>query len=68
MSRDTRPANNTVYIASEELKFGPEQTCVAGAGYFPMYDSSLRLTAHRSLRSRWELPAWFHPEGRPPTL
>lgn len=62
------PTNNTVYVASEELKFGSVETGIPGAGYFPSYDPSLRLTASKAPRSCWELPAWFHPDGRTSVL
>ncbi len=53
---------NTIYLAA--LAGGRPD-----AGIFPLLRESLVLTAPGSLqRSRWRLPAWFHPEGRKSTL
>jgi hypothetical protein len=32
-----------------------------GAAAFPKYKDALRLTCPGMYRSRWKLPAWFHP-------
>ncbi len=61
-------ATNTVYLASEELTLGLKNIGIPGAGYFPIYEPSLRLTAPNCSRSRWDLPAWFHPDGRASVL
>lgn len=45
--------NNTLYVAR-------------AAGVFARYDDRLRLTREGAPRSRWSLPAWFEPCGRPP--
>lgn len=45
--------NNTLYVARR-------------AGVFARYDDRLRLTRAGAPRSRWSLPAWFEPRGRPP--
>jgi hypothetical protein len=51
------PPHNTIYIADEQ----------GGAGIFPTFRPDLQLTAPEGRhRSRWRLPADFHPNGRVP--
>ncbi len=45
--------SNTLYVAR-------------AAGVFARYDDRLRLTREGAPRSRWSLPGWFEPRGRPP--
>lgn len=52
-----RAKNNTLYVSSRVVDGG------IGAGTFDSYRSALRLSAEDHRRSRWQLPAWFSPEG-----
>jgi len=59
---------NTIYTSTEKLTLRNIETHSAGAGAFNQYHESLCLTAAGQLRSRWRLPAWFHPGGKNSTL
>ncbi len=50
-------SNNTLYVGAAGG---------LGTGVFARYDDRLRLTRPGERRSRWSLPAWFEPRGRPP--
>jgi len=51
---DGRGRNNTIYVARNNLTFAQD---LPGAGYFPKYSDSLRLTkAFCQKRTHWELP------------
>lgn len=50
--------NNTLYVSRPVGDGG------IGAGTFDSYRRALRLSAEDQGRSRWQLPAWFSPEGR----
>lgn len=54
--------NNTLYV-SRSVANGR-----IGAGTFDRYRPALQLSADGNRRSRWELPAWWHPAGRPSAL
>jgi hypothetical protein len=55
--------NNTVYVASEELRLDEQRTGLPGGGEFQHYDAGLRLTAPGSKkRSIWHLPLCFYPK------
>ena len=56
---------NTVYMSTEKLELPHVPTTVAGAGTFRRYRESLCLTANGQSRSRWRLPKWFYPGGKP---
>lgn len=58
-----RPSN-TLYIARNRLSLPTNHKEIPGAGVFPRYTTSLRLTALGASRSVWRLPAWFHPHGK----
>lgn len=60
--------NNTLYVAKERLTLDRVDTGVAGAGVLPRYDARLQLTKPGAARSRWSLPAWFHPGPARPAL
>lgn len=60
--------NNTLYVAKERLTLDGVDTGVAGAGVFPRYHARLQLTKPGAARSRWTLPAWFHPGPDRPAL
>ena len=66
--RGDRGANNTLYVAANELRLRGERIDAAGAGLFPRIDASLVLTAPDSDGpSRWRLPSGFFPSaGRVP--
>lgn len=64
-SREPHP-RNVLYLSTDRLVLPqcsiPE---IPGAGTFPQYSDSLRLTAPNSAHpSQWKLPGWFNPEGR----
>ncbi|MHB8252786.1 MAG: Nmad3 family putative nucleotide modification protein [Acidiferrobacter sp.] len=54
-------ANNTVYLATRQLKIGNTCTQVAGAGVFNCWSPLLQLTAPGQSRSVWQLPGWMFP-------
>jgi hypothetical protein len=54
--------NNTLYV-SRSVANGR-----IGAGTFETYRPTLQLSAGGPRRSRWQLPAWFHPNGRASAL
>ena len=58
-----RRGSNVIYQAAETLSL-PGCQVLAGAGLFPGFYPSLRLTADGRTRSHWSLPPWFHPRGR----
>lgn len=67
MKNSEHMTQNTLYVARERLTLDGVDTDVPGAGVFPRYDDRLRLTKPGASRSRWSLPAWFHPgPDRPP--
>jgi hypothetical protein len=55
--------NNTLYVAPRYSRFRPET--LHGGGRFVHYAEALRLTTPCNGRSKWSLPRWFHPDGRP---
>jgi hypothetical protein len=63
-----RGARNTLYIASEQLTLDGSVTTCPGAGFFPLYQKKLCLTAKGRLRTHWRLPRWFYPDGDKPPL
>lgn len=56
-------SRNTLYIASEHSNFRPDSV---GGGIFSRLEEGLCLTMKGQSRSKWQLPAWFYPEGRTP--
>ena len=65
--RGDRGANNTLYVAANELRLRGERIDAPGAGLFPRIDASLVLTAPDASPSRWRLPPGFFPDfGRVP--
>lgn len=54
--------NNTLYVSRSVADEG------LGAGTFERYHPALQLSAEGHRRSRWQLPAWFHPVGRESAL
>ena len=63
-----RGANNTLYVAANELRLRGERIDAAGAGLFPRIGASVVLTAPDSEGPlRWRLPSGFFPSaGRVP--
>jgi len=62
-----RSANNTIYIASSELRINGLSGKYSGGGIFRSIRPNLVLTAsNQKRRSLWNLPACFDPEGRQP--
>jgi hypothetical protein len=60
-------ARNTLYVASAASGFGARLPF--GAGLFPRYLDTLRLThSDADRRSTWALPAWFMPGPHRPAL
>ncbi len=59
--------NNTIYIASKDLKLPGLRKRIPGAGIFDKFAPHLQLTdLNARTRSQWELPGWFYPAGRTP--
>ncbi len=54
--------NNTLYVSRSVEDGG------VGGGTFDSYRRALRLSSEDHSRSRWQLPAWFSPEGRASSL
>ena len=54
---DHSAKNNTLYVSRAIGEGG------IGAGTFDRYQRGLQLSAGGPRRSRWQLPAWFNPEG-----
>lgn len=64
-----RYAQNALYLSSPTLKIGARSLPYPGAGVFKQFSPVLQLTApSANTRSLWELPRWFHPDGRSSAL
>jgi hypothetical protein len=63
-----RSANNTIYVAADELRLGATNTGLPGGGVFERYSPALQLSAPGRSRSWWRLPAWFAPSADRPAL
>jgi hypothetical protein len=61
-------SNNTVYLATPQLRIGNTYTKVAGAGIFRQWSPLLQLTAPEQNRSVWLLPGWMLPANGQPAL
>ena len=58
--------NNTLYVAPPQSSIKPDAP--HGGGRFTKMADALRLTTPgEKSRSRWSLPRWFYPNGRPAT-
>lgn len=55
--------NNTLYAATEKSAIRPDSPF--GGGRLSHFNRARCLTAPNVGRSKWELPSWFHPSGRP---
>lgn len=59
----SRGPNNSLYVAADELVIDGVTTGLPGAGRSAEFQPPLQLTAADStLRSVWQLPAWFDPK------
>lgn len=64
---ETYRALDSVYVATDRLRVPGVTPALPGGGIFGLYRPELCLTAPGHTRSRWRLPAWFHPgETRTP--
>ena len=63
-----RDANNTLYLASDELTLNGKPTGLPGASAFEHYRPDRVLTAPEGPKSRWAIPEWLMPDGERPTL
>ena len=63
---DEPMTKNTLYVARERLSLDGVDVGLPGAGVFARFDDRLVLTRPGASRSRWSLPSWFAPRGRPP--
>jgi len=60
-------SNNTLYVASDRLRFPGLRRPLAGGGVFPRFTESLQLTEPGQPRSFWRFPECFSPrEGQSP--
>lgn len=59
---------DSIYLSTDELRVAGSSLGLPGAGLFRQFDRNLCLTAGGKTRSIWELPAWFHPDGRATSL
>ena len=66
--RRRQPLNpDSLYIARAKLNLPGVN--LPGGGVFSQFHEGLRLTdPDKKQRSRWRLPAWFHPANRPSAL
>ena len=54
-----RDANNTLYLASDELIINGKPTGLPGASAFEHYRPDRVLTAPEGPKSRWAIPDWL---------
>ena len=54
-------ANNTLYLAGEELRLADLSLGIPGAGTFPFATDLLRLSAEGDRTSLWRVPPWLNP-------
>lgn len=64
----TMAVNNTLYVASSNLRLPAVPGTISGAGVFPRQSPVLTLTATSQSRSHWRLPGWFYPTAGRPAL
>ena len=66
--RGDRDANNTLYVAADELRLKDDRVSVNGAGLFQHIEDDVVLTAPHSKKvTLWQLPSAFYPsEGKVP--
>lgn len=67
MGANWRSENNTLYIASRQIRLSHFRKRIPGGGMFEHFSQSLLLTAEGRSRTIWRLPRWFYPvSGKPP--
>lgn len=60
------PANNTIYVSSDQLVIDGKWTGHSGGGTFNKFAPSRQLTHPAAPgRSTWQLPSWFYPFSSP---
>lgn len=55
---------DSIYVAASRINLPNAVIDKPGAGMFRRFHLALRLTAPGSSRSVWQLPTWFHPNGK----
>lgn len=55
---------NCLYLATPQIKLPGISITAAGSGVFQQFHPRLTLTHPNATRSLWQLPDWFHPQGR----
>ncbi len=63
-SREQHSRLDSLYVSTDCLQLPGLDGNLPGGGIFTRADDTLRLTCPGTLRSTWQLPPWFHPEGR----
>ncbi len=58
-----KAANNSVYVAYNQLNLGNQPQPWPGAGVFARCQQNHKLTADHHTRSLWQLPPWFRPRN-----
>jgi Nucleotide modification associated domain 3 len=64
----TIAVNNTLYVASKNLRMPSVSGSMSGAGVFRTQSPIRTLTAPAQGRSLWRLPGWFYPTAGKPAL
>ncbi|MBB3046901.1 hypothetical protein FHR99_001137 [Litorivivens lipolytica] len=60
---------NTLYVARRQLELPGLTDALPGAGCFPRFKPTLKLTAPKARTvSQWRLPRWFYPSQDKPPL
>ena len=59
---------DSIYIATDQINLPNTLVDKPGAGTFKRFNQALCLTAPGRSRSVWQLPSWFHPNGKKSTL
>jgi hypothetical protein len=67
-SREQHSKLDSLYVSTDRLQLPGLDDHLPGGGVFTMSDDRLRLTCPGSLRSTWQLPAWFYPQEGLPRL
>jgi hypothetical protein len=67
-SREQHNNLDSLYVSTDRLRLPGLDSDLPGGGVFTGAHNNLRLTCPGSLRSTWQLPGWFYPQDRNPTL
>ena len=59
---------DSIYIATEQINLPNTFFDKPGAGMFKRFNQALCLTSPGRSRNVWQLPSWFHPNGKKSTL